>query len=329
MNKKSIIAGLLILQLLLLLFTGCGAGGDSGSSQSDTPANVSDDNNAEELDADDSSSEAAPANIKFVSKNYMLTTLTSKDCTISEDESGLNFYTDNSVINISITPGIQNLSSAATYMQASVPTYFPEGQASDISDGYLFGYRAKMIGFSCTMDDTPCEGLLVLSIINQSLYMMSILVNDQTTPEEFELMQATISNMVVLSPSAVDSTTHQASYYDPYADYTDYYAYEDYYDISSWYYLPYAYYAWCQLDYSAWSDMTLFEPDWDYYSDESLYWTWGWDETDDWVFYDEYYDYYEETYYEEQTDYYEDFNPDDYDVWYEESDFTDYVYEGE
>lgn len=321
MKKRKIIASLLVL--LTLLLVGCGSGNSGGNSQNGGKTDLAN------SDTNESGTDVAVIiDTKFVSKDYMLTTLTNSDCTITEDETGLNFYTENSAINVSITPGIQNLASISTYMQASVPSFFADGQAGEISDGYLFGYRAKLIDFTCTIDGVPCEGMLALSIVNQSLYMMSILVNEQTTPQELELMQATISNMVILSPTSVDSATQQATYTDPYADYTNYYSDDDYYDISTWYYLPYEYYAWCQLDYATWTDPTLFEPDWDYYSDENTYWTWGWDGESYWAFYDEYSNYYDEYYYEEQTDYYEDYDPDNYDVWYE-VDFNDYINYGD
>jgi len=324
MKKRRFIACILALQMLLLLFAGCGSSSAGADSQSEEETNVSDNTVAGAAAA-----VAVNADVKFVSKDYMLTTLTTSDTNITEDETGLNFFTDNSVINISITPGIQNLTSISTYMQASIPSFFTDGQAGEVSDGYLFGYRAKLIDFTCTVDGTPCEGMMALSIINQSLYMMSLIINEKTTPEEFALMQATLSNMVILSPTSVDSTTHQATYTDPYANYTNYYSEDDYYDISAWYYLPYEYYAWYQLDYSTWTDTTLFEPDWDYYSDENTYWTWGWDSKNDWVFYDDYNEYYNEAYYEAQTDYYEDYEPDSYDVWNEEEAFSDYIYYGD
>lgn len=332
MKKKNLLALLLVIQMLIVLVTGCGSktpSAPSSPSSSSTSTSVSSSSNSSSPDAesatsaDDTGAVSGIVDTKFVSKNYMLTTLTNKDCTITEADSGLTFNTQNAILYITLIPGVQNLTSATSYMQSLVPTYFTDGQAGDITDGYLFGYRAKLYQFSCTTDSTPCEGLTVVSIINQSLYTLNLLITDQTTEEEFALMQNIISGMVVLQPTAVDNTAHTATYTDPYANYTTYYDDIDYYDIATWYYLPYECYSWCEIDYSTWSDVTLFEPDWNYYSTEDTYWDWSWDSEEDWVFYDDYSEYYEEEYYEAQEDYYSDYDYESYDVWQEE-DFSYY-----
>jgi hypothetical protein len=318
--------------MIFVLFTGCASkiSSDSGGGTDDDIRVTGDatetENNgggSEESDSDNSASGSVSSTLdtKYVSKDYMLTTLVNSDCTITEDTDGLSFSTTNTLVNISVTPGVQNLSKAAVNMQSLVPSYFTDGQAGEISDGYLFGYRAKLFMMSCTYNDMQCNGMMVLSVINQSLYMMTVVIDEQATTDEFELMKNVISSIVVLAPLSVDSETHTAQYSDPYEDYTNFYSDYDYYDISFWYYLPYEYYAWCDVDYSAWSDETLFEPDWNYYPDENDYWDWGWDTEDDWIFYDDYYAYYEQDYYETQVDYYYDYD-EYYDVW--DSDFGDY-----
>jgi hypothetical protein len=340
MKKRNIVAIILVFQMLIVLATGCaskadsgadngggtnnsaGASANSGSNGSNSDAKPSDSGASSENEDDSDAAAAVKVDKKFVSKNYMLTTLTNNDCTISEDESGLNFYTQNAAINITLTPGVQNLATAATFYQSAIPTYFADGQAGDISDGYLFGFRAKLLLFSCSFDNTPCEGLMALSVANQSLYTMSLLINDKTTEYEFALMQEIITNMLLLAPTSVDTNAHTAQYTDPYADY-GYYEDYDYYDISEWYYLPYEYYYWCEADYSVWDDPSYYDPDWDYYVDDSMYWEWGWDDSDEWYFYDTYEDYYDIETYETEEDYYADYDYDSYDVW-ESEDFGYY-----
>ncbi len=175
MNKRSITALILTFLMIFVLFTGCASkiSSDSGGGTDDDIRVTGDateaENNgggSEESDSDNSASGSVSSTLdtKYVSKDYMLTTLVNSDCTITEDTDGLSFSTTNTLVNISVTPGVQNLSKAAANMQSLVPSYFTDGQAGEISDGYLFGYRAKLFMMSCTYNDMQCNGMMVLSV---------------------------------------------------------------------------------------------------------------------------------------------------------------------
>ena len=329
MRKRNIIAIILVLQMFIVMVTGCASKANSGANNAATDNGAavtasgspsSGGNNAKPSDSNtkpgNGSSTAPTVTVdkKFVSRNYMLTTLVNSDTTIKEDQSVLSFTTQNAAVNICLEPGVQNLAESAKYFQSAIPTHYTDGQAGDISDGYLFGYRAKLMLFSCTYNGTPCEGLMALCVANQSLYSMSFIINGLTSDDEFELMKQIISNILLLAPTSVDSGAHTAQYTDPYSNYEYYDDGADYYDIEEWYFLPYECYAWFEVDYSAY-DETLFAPDWDYYADDSTYWDWGWDASDEWYFYDTYEDYYDIETYETEEDYYTDYDYDSYDVW--------------
>jgi hypothetical protein len=60
-------------------------------------------------------------------------------------------------------------------------------------------------------------------------------------------------------------------------------------DIGSWSALPYGYYtSGTETTVQLANASTLYTPDQAYYEDESSYWCWGWDQDNEWSFYDTY-----------------------------------------
>jgi hypothetical protein len=121
--------------------------------------------------------------------------------------------------------------------------------------------------------------------------------------------------MNVLRPAVVDQDAKEAVYTSHYQQQLDAQAVtpaakSKSKPVSTWSALPYYYYSWLgdpgdYGDYPSW----YYEPDWDYYSDPGDYWDWGWDDSRDWWFYDEYDDYYDYEYYQEYDDYWDGYDP--------------------
>jgi len=319
MRKCKLVGLMLVLSMMLLFLGGCGGSGKAPASSNAAAGEVN-----TSLDS------------KYVSKDYMVTMLLNADCVVKEDKKAIVIATpsEKSMVVLKLYPGVQNLAAAANNVQAGILSNYENGQAGQISDGYMFGQRAKLVPFTCTNQGTPVEGLATATIANQSLYTLTVVFDSKVSQSERDLVQNVIDSMKVIVPEKVDQKTKKAVYKDPYAQYTVYYGeHYDWYEINEWDVLPYYYYAWWDGDYSAWNDPAYFQPDYDYYADDTGYWSWGWDEEDEWAFYSTYADYYDYAYYEELPDYSEDFSYDEaYDPWtdveeewqyYEENDGVD------
>ena len=291
---------MLLLGMVMTSFAGCG-----GSAKAAQSPNAAEGEVNTTLDS------------KYVSKDYMIAMKVNADCIVEEDKEAITIKTPSmkSLLVLKIYPGVQNLQASANNLAASIATNYTDGQAGQMTDGFMFGQRAKLVPFTCTSDGETFVGLSVATIANQSLYTLTVIFDGEVSESDLTLMQNVISGMVVLQPDVVDPATKKAAYKDPYPELDVYYGeYFDWYDIAAWEYLPYEYYAWWDGDYSAWDDAFYFEPDYNYYDDGSFYWSWGWDEEADWIFYDAYADYYDMAYYEALNSYYDDWD-DEYDPW--------------
>jgi hypothetical protein len=283
---------------------------------------------------------------KFVNTNYMVTGLINTDCIVTEDSTNgllISVPSGNAVIQINLVPGVQNYTAAVNGMQEIITTNYSQEGTGGSFEASLLGYNATVIPFTANMDNQIVNGFTSVFIANQSLYSLSLLYYSTASTNELELLQNVIPSLQIIKPTTVDDSTKVATYTDPYASYKTYdpflyyyisgeWTYEEYLaafneyyygiDISSWENLPYSYYSWYEGDYSAYT-ADAFVADWDYYGEDD-YWSWGWDETDDWSFYDEYADYYSEDYYDELGYYYDEYA--DYDVDYtadEQFEFTE------
>lgn len=350
MKSRRILALILSLIMVCSLFVGCGGSDKSTkeTSKSEEKASTSTEAAPEKSDSGDQKPVGQEVNTivdgKFVSKSYMLTTLTNTDVQISETKEMLSLCTpsENAMAFVNIFPGLQNFEVTAQYIHDNVPTFFQNGVAMDVVDGYLFGARAKLIPYTCTFGDIPLQGIYAVTIVNQTMYTLTYLYSVNASESEIALMNSIVTSMQILKPQVVDQTTKKAAYVDPYPEVTvNYYpqiyfpdlyeSYDDYeyYDISAWDYLPYDCYDWCDIDYSAY-DESFFTPDYDYYEDETQYWDWGWDEEESWEFYEEYEEVYTYESYDEYEDYSVDFEYDDTsweeteETYYEEDYFESY-----
>jgi len=342
MKSKSRKGMALILSILMAcnVLVGCGGKDESTEVVSKSEEKAKEQANIEEKAVGE---EVNPdVDGKYVSKSYMLTTLTNADVKISETKDMLSLSTpsENAMAFVNIFPGLQNYEVAANYIHDNVSNFFENGVPSDVVDGYLFGARAKLIPFTCTFGEVPLQAIYAVTIVNQTMYTLTYLYSENASESEIQLMNNVVSSIQILKPQAVDQTSKKAAYVDPYQDVKVYYypeiyfpdiydSYDDYfyYDISAWDYLPYDCYDWSIIDYSAY-DESFFMPDYDYYEDESEYWAWGWDEEQDWEFYDEYETNYSYESYDEYEDYsvgfeYDDTSFEDVSEEYYEEDYFD------
>ncbi len=282
---------------------------------------------------------------KFVNADYMLTGLINTDCVMTEDENGLmiSVPSGNAAIQVFIVTGVQNATTAANNLQTLVTQNYSQEGTGGTFQTSLLGYNATVVPFTANLDGQIVNGFSSVFVANQSLYSLNLLYYSTASENELDLLSKVLPSLQIIKPTSVDNSTKKASYTDPYASYKTYdpylyyyisgeWTYDDYLaafnsyydtiDVSLWEDLPYNYYSWYEGDYSGYTEAD-FAADWDYY-DEDDYWSWGWDETDDWAFYDEYADYYSEDYYDELGYYYDEYA--DYDVDYtadETYEFTD------
>jgi hypothetical protein len=117
--------------------------------------------------------------------------------------------------------------------------------------------------------------------------MLLGLCEKQATTNEVMLMDNLIAGMRVITPEKVDPQTRKATYASEYTIHklVPGYSGEDL-DINSWSSLPYGYYTSGTEIATGTSD--LYTPDQAYYTDDNCYWSWGWDDSNAWAFYDTY-----------------------------------------
>jgi DNA-directed RNA polymerase subunit beta' len=342
-KSKSFMVLALIITLSTGLISACGGGDGAATSTSATAKKMTPHEATQEqkdviLGLHQQAAEGkvtTTVDQKFVNTNYMLTGLVNTDCMISENENGLiiSVPSGNAAIQINLVPGIQNSTTAVNNLQQLVTTNYSQEGTGGTFQASLMGYNATIIPFTANVDNQIVNGFASAFIANQSLYSVNLLYYSTASQNELDLISKVLPSLQVIKPKSVDTNTKKATYTDPYASYKTYdpylyyyisgeWAYEDYLaafnayydaiDLATWDSLPYEYYNWYEGDYNGYTAED-FAADWDYYDDED-YWSWGWDEADDWAFYDEYADYYSEDYYDQLGNYFEENS--DYDAEY-------------
>jgi hypothetical protein len=253
----------------------------------------------------------------YLNKNFMLEMLINDDCEISEQGGGLviNATPGNSAIGLAFFPGMQNLESSGQLIYENFKTNNPDCEVTEIGDALLFGARGKRFSFN----NATTAGVVVTTVVNQSMYAVQVVFGEGTNDAEAELLLNVFQSINILQPVQVNQETQEATYEPKYKDVAPAPKYQQAYEpVEEWYYPPYYYYSWWE-DESYYSDYPeyFFEPDWDYYNEDD-YWSWGWDEYDDWGFYDDYGDYYDYSYYDYFDDYYDEDYYNYYGAWYDD-----------
>ena len=252
----------------------------------------------------------------YLNDRLMIEMLINDDIIIEETDSGimLSGESEQAMLAITISPGIQNLGAAGEISRAMVSTNFSEATVGELTDTYLFGARAKNSRFEAyTEEGVRIVGLSSGAIINQSYYNMIVLFEETAPAIEMATISTIFPTINVLQPTIVDQESKNAVYKSVYQESVSSNKVKtspksSRKSVSEWNELPYSYYSWWgdEGDYSSLPSW-YFEPDWDYYSYYDNYWDWGWDADDDWWFYDTYSDYYDYDYYIGQDDYWEDY----------------------
>ncbi|WP_099467960.1 hypothetical protein [Konateibacter massiliensis] len=260
----------------------------------------------------------------YQSQTLMLEMLVNETCVIEDTGDMLTIATPDGMAYISVgfVPGIQNLGATASLLPALLQESY-NATVGEVSDGSLFGARAKRCNYSVAQEDgSQVEGVFAAAVVNQSLYMMDAAFLTGCTDEDAELIINIFSSMNVLMPTSVNTETKTATYESKYPNAAPSKAAQTtYVPVTEWVYLPYYYYGWdLDYDYTIY-DASFYEPDWNYYSDGN-WWSWAWDDNGDWGFYDEYGDWYSEDYYSYYADYY-----DGYDPYSDPGDYYDYYYD--
>ncbi len=358
MRKKKMLITLLISTFFVFQLTACGES-DSGSTseqvQTESASKKIVPHEATQEQADMILAERQQAvegkvlsskvDQKFVNKDFMVTGLVNTDCSMAVDENGLSISvpSGNAAIFVSVTPGIQNATRAASSLQDYVTANYSQEGTGGTYTGTVFGYNATVIPFTTNLDNQIVNGFASVFIANQSLYRVSFLYYSTASQNELDLMSKVFPSIQIIKPVKVDNSSKKAVYTDPYAGYKVYdpylyyyisgaMAYEDYlaafedyysyFDLAMWDAMPYDFYSWYDGTYDGYTEED-FIADYNYYDDED-YWNWGWDDDTDWTFYDAYQDYYDAAYYSELEDYYATYGDDiaDYSIG-EEADFSD------
>ncbi|MFA9375737.1 MAG: hypothetical protein ACERKZ_03175 [Lachnotalea sp.] len=247
----------------------------------------------------------------YLNQALMLEALVNESCVIQESGDGLTITTPDSLgyIGISFVPGIQNLTATASLLPSLLEENY-NAVPGEVTDGYLFGARAKLCDYSIAKEDGSEEqGIVATAIVNQSLYLVDVAFASDCSQEDGALILNVFSSMNVLTPTSVNQETKTATYESKYPEVTPLKTTQTTdVPVTEWVYLPYYYYDWdSDTDYTAY-DSNYYQPDWDYYSNGN-WWNWDWDDESDWQFYDAYSDYYDEDYYDNYADYYDDYNP--------------------
>jgi hypothetical protein len=264
----------------------------------------------------------------YANENFMVEMLINDSCVVEENGSNLMISTSegHAAVILSLIPGIQNLSAAAEMASQTVQNAISGAALGEATDGNLFGARAKLVSYEVADEggNVTLMGLEAAAIVNQSCYLLNMMMDSETTGAEADLIVNVFDSMNILRPAGVDQDTKQATYTSHYQDLLDATTVtpsirSDSQPVDSWSSLPYDYYSWLgdAGDYGDYPDW-YYEPDWDYYADEEYYWDWGWDDSDNWTFYDEYSDYYSYDYYQEYDDYW-----DGYDPWSDPGDYSE------
>jgi len=295
--------------LIAFLLGACGGQGASENEEADEPEAV----------ALDVSSELDQL---YVNEEFMLEMLINDDCIVTQDGSllGIESAAGNALMTISLFPGIQNLSAAGEVARYLVANSFEDVTISELSDGNLFGARAKTLTYDAGTGEDSMSGVEGAAVVNQSLYVLNVIFMEAVTDNEGDLMLNLMDSINIVRPAQVDSEAKTAVYETHYPEAQP--APQSRNTVTEWEYLPYYYYSWWDSadgygDYPEW----YFEPDWDYYSDPGDYWDWGWDDDSDWWFYDEYGDYYDYDYYQDYDDYWGSYDP-----WSDPGDYYDSDY---
>ncbi|MDR1530589.1 MAG: hypothetical protein LBS62_00100 [Clostridiales bacterium] len=271
-----------------------------------------------------SSTEVDPiVNSLFQYQPLLLEFLVNDDLVIEPETNGLTISTEsgNALCSIVLTPGVQNLGKTVEFIPERIESTLGITGA-EITDGYMFGAKAKRSTVQFSLDD-GLSGILSITeaIINQSLYEMILIFSEDLSESEAELFLNLIASMNVLSPKNVDKTVKTATYESKYAKVppAKQTAQIEYVPVTEWVYLPYYYYS----DPGDYYDPAFYEPDYNYWSDSDDYWSWGWDDEYDWYFYDEYDYWYDYDYYTDYDYYYDD---DWYDYYSEYDPYDEYYY---
>ena len=269
----------------------------------------------------------------YTNENYMLEMLINKDCLVVEDDGILTIYDlingdiGNIRIQLTFIPGVQNLSAVTDLLVDTTSQTYENSIVDEVTEGSILGAKANIFSYAVPIgDDDAMGGISGVSIINQSAYFLEAMFTSDASDTEHNLLLNLIRSMNILQPVMVDEATKTATYESKYTTEKAASGTQTQ-TVSSWNHLPYYYYAWYgDLDRGDLFDELYYQPDYDYYSSYDYYWDWGWDDSDYWYFYDDYYDYYDYDAYS----YYDDYDYYDYDwseYYNEYSDPGDYYYE--
>lgn len=314
-RMKQFASTLCIVCLCILMLASCGSENElpaeSTSNLADTEAS------SEETGKDEASTAESVSTVLdqyYANDKFMIEMLVNDDIIITENEGNLIFTTteDHAGMVISMIPGVQNLAAAGDLCTSAVLSAFPEAQIGQLEDAYLFNARAKMLEYVVTHEEGPFMGIEATAIVNQSCYFMNTMFYEGISEAEGKLIVDMFSTINVLQPTNVDSMTQKAEYTSLYADQLKSQQVKPakqtkVQSVEEWYYLPYYYYSWYG-DPGDYFDPWYYEPDWDYYSDSGDYWSWGWDDSDTWGFYDSYGEFYDWDTYQDYQDYYDDWD---------------------
>lgn len=250
----------------------------------------------------------------YTNSKFMLEMLVNGDCEVTEDGANVAVMSapGNAALILSLFPGIQNLTAGCNLALMALTNTFPNVQVSEFSQGVLFGALSKSCTYTAEQEQGTVAGLQAAAIINQSCYVLTLMLDPNITNEEGLLITNVFNSLNVLRPAQVSRSSQTAVYTSKYPEARPSPKSKSK-TVKEWVYLPYYYYSWWD-DGSNYGEFPYwyFEPDWDYYSDPDAYWDWGWDEYNDWGFYDEYSDYYDYDYYQEYNDYWETYDAYEY-----------------
>ncbi len=312
-SKFRIIA--IVLSILLLVMAGCGAP-EKDAATATAPLAPS--------ATIEAPSKSAELNQQYFNQQLMLEMLVNDSCEVTYNNNIVTVLSPRAdgshaiQINISCLPGVQNLAHGAQAMAEAVTRTYGESEVPvEPFAGYLMGGRAVIFTFSGMLDDQLIGGVCGVGVMNQSLYVAEGIFTHDATQEEINLLSDLMVGLNVIQPVAVDAESKKAQYQPKHVGKKKARQSSD--PPEDWAYLPYYYYGeWWETDSvdlmkSAMYDPYFYEPDWDYYSGTNAYWSWEWDDADDWAFADDYGSYYDTSAYEASEDYYENY---DYNAYY-------------
>lgn len=295
------------IRLLSAALALCVCIGMFGCAKKDTDAPVEEATPAGVANAPQAAVVDTEVNLLYTNPDFMLEMLVNDDCEIEENGANIAVMSSagNAVLILSLFPGIQNLTAGCNLALVALTNTFPNVKVSEFSQGMLFGALSKSCTYTAEQEWGIVAGMQAAAIINQSCYVLTVMFDPNVSDEEGLLITNVFNNINVVRPEQVDQASQTAVYTSAHPEAKPSKKSKAA-SVTEWDYLPYYYYSWWgdpgdYGDYPAW----YFEPDWDYYSDPGDYWDWGWDEDNDWWFYDEYADYYDYDYYQGYDDYWE------------------------